>query len=293
MMFEPKRVALRDAEATVASLEADDRERERKLSADRTNGEKLKAENQRQLDRLAQQRVAEDSAHERALKTIADCRMSPDPTCYTERSRAEDARYKEAKEHLAADEARIAEAMASRDATTATTPPVDMTAANRAASEARAAYAVALGGNQIYRLAGMVYGVPPEHITDSQITAARGFFSFFTACVIAMAGMISALIHYWPNNEISSSRLLRSLRAYIARLRKDIVVTRTVEVEKIVPLVEKPVLIVRERTTHIPYTGTGALPVDKIAETRTEGAPAVAALAEAHARNHAHLREVR
>jgi len=293
---EPKRVALRAAEAAVSDLQAAVENRRQRLEVDRANGEKLKAENQRQLDRLAEQRAVEISGHSKALGTIADCKISPDPTCYTQRSRYEDARHKEAMDRLAAEEVRITAAMASRDAAMAhsTNDDAGMDAAKRAVNLAHGAYTDALSQNQIYRLAGVFYGVTPEKISDAQLVNARGFFSFFSACVIAVIGLAAALIHYWPDWPASSSRsgvafgrLLRSVRGYIARRRKVITVNKIVEVEKVVPLqiVERPVLIVREHTTYLPYTGAGQLPEVKTVETRIEGKAAQEAHAAARANN--------
>jgi hypothetical protein len=223
---EPMRVALRAAEASVSDLQAAAESRRQRLEVDRANAEKLKVENQRQLDRLAEQRAIEISGHSKALGTIADCKMSPDPTCYSQRSRSEDARHKEALEKLAAEEARITSAMASLDTATAhsTYDDAGMESAKREMNLAHTAYTEASSQNQIYRLAGVFYGVTPEKLSDAQIVKARGFFSFFSACVVALIGLAAALIHYWPDSPASTSpfsialgKLLRSLRGYLPR----------------------------------------------------------------------------
>src|SRR6185503_13370252 len=82
--------------------------------------------------------------------------------------------------------------------------------------------------------------------------------------------------------------LLRGLRGLVARRRRRVVRIERVEVpvekivEKLVPeqVIEKPILIERRTVRWVPYTGGGPLPESHTTESRTEGKPAEAALAQ-------------
>jgi len=171
----------------------------------------------------------------------------------------------------------------------------------RAAAEAelataRRAFAEEANQNQVYRLAAMVHGVAPEQLTDRQLARARGFFSLFSAAIVSLAGVLSALIAYWPERTGPSVtehavKLLRALRAWAGRRRKKVVqrvevpVEKIVEtvVEKIVPelVIEKPILVERNTVRWLPYSGSGPLPEAHTSESRVEGPAAAAALDEA------------
>ena len=61
-------------------------------------------------------------------------------------------------------------------------------------------------------------------------------------------------------------------------------------VEKIVPEIEKPVLIEKTIVRFVPYTGNGTLPIDETSVKRIEGRPAEEALSAARVNNASHLR---
>jgi hypothetical protein len=97
--------------------------------------------------------------------------------------------------------------------------------------------------NQIYRLAGMWFGVKAGDVTPGQFNGVRSFFCLFGAIAIALAGTISALVFYSrdkvPGGREPWQKASNAARAYFARRRKRVV--REVEVEKQVDrIVEVP-----------------------------------------------------
>jgi hypothetical protein len=156
------------------------------------------------------------------------------------------------------------------------------------------AFAVAANDNPIYRIASAVFRVSPTELTNEQISTTRGLFAFFGAVIVSLTGTLAALVHYWPSGRPSA--LQRAVRGYLLRMRRRVVRIEKVEVpvdrivEKIVPEVEKPILIEKTLIKYIPYTGGGALPTDETHEKHIEGRPAAEALAAARASNTAHLR---
>jgi hypothetical protein len=103
--------------------------------------------------------------------------------------------------------------------------------------------------NQIYRLAGMFFGVKAGSVTPDQFNIARGVFSTFGAILISVTGTIAALVYYSrdrvPGERSNSVKLARAIRAFVGRLRKrpvrkvEKIVERAVEM-----IVEKPVEVI-------------------------------------------------
>jgi hypothetical protein len=228
--------------------------------------------------------------------------------CLRPRSLAEDARYAAEKKALDDKLERVLAGVASAErelqamaAHVAAAGLPEVAEAQSGVAAARKAFAAETGQNQIYRLAGMYHGVPPEHVGEAELAHARGFFSLFSASIISLAGVLAALIYYWPDRDRSplgeaAAKLLRGLRGLIARRRRRVVreipVEKVVEkvVEKIVPEVEKPVLIEKTVVRFVPYTGSGPLPPDERTVKRIEGQSAAEALDAARANNAVQLR---
>jgi hypothetical protein len=242
---------------------------------------------------------------------------------------------------------------------------------------ARKAFDHEKSSNVIHRIAAMIFG-PHEQIAPEQVLRVRGFFSIAIAGTLMLGSALASFSYYGHGKQSLWSRfwawraavrlspaqravargqlysrlasvvgipiglLLRSLRAAIARRRKDIVrvvekkieipVDRVVEkiverkvevpVEKIVErkvevpvdvikvaktevpvvvekvvvrdvpeqVIEKPILVEKQHTVFVPYTGDGPLPPPETSSKQIEGRPAQEALASARARNAANLR---
>ena len=96
----------------------------------------------------------------------------------------------------------------------------------------------------VYRTAATWYGVPVTELTDAQ------FERFKRIAVLALAGAVSVatmliafLSHATPRNPAQKGKLVRAIRAWIARKRKNVVrtVVKTVEVPVGEKIVEKRV----------------------------------------------------
>ncbi len=304
---EPVREALRRAERAVASAEAERQRAEVAGREGRADLQKRIEEGRRQQEELGRQAEAAARAHRELLAEIGTQCMKIAGACLQPRSLAEDQRYAAERNALAAQSERVMagiaaaeralQALATGPSTGASPGAPDAVAAAQAElAAARRAFAEEANQNQVYRLAAMVHGVAPEQLDDRQLALARGFFSLFSAAIVSLAGVLAALIAYWPERTGPSVteqavKLLRGLRAWAGRQRRKVVrrvevpVEKIVEtvVEKIVPelVIEKPILVERNTVRFVAYSGNGALPEPHTVESRTEGPAAAAALDEA------------
>lgn len=300
---EPRREALRLAEERLRAAYEVQQTHAGAHSTNRGALQRRIEEGRLQLEELGRQAGAEDRAHADNLREIGSFCLKIAGECLRPRSIAEDARYAAEKKTLDDKKERVMAGVAGAErelqALSTGGPPQGLAGvaeAQREVEASRKAFAQQASQSQIYRLAGMYYGVPPERIGDAELTRARGFFSVFGAIVISLLGILAALIHYWPDTpvvesslDVALTKLLRAARGVLARHRRRVVRVERVEVpvekivEKIVPeqVIEKPILIERHTVRWMPYTGDGPLPAPHTAESRSEGKPAEDALVQA------------
>jgi len=250
-----------------------------------------------ELELIEQQIAAEHTRHNDNMDRVKEC-LKLAIICYQAELDKESKRYDMAKAPLEARRDQIganrARANAELLALSTDGDANRMDALQRAEARASKAVADEVKDNPIYRIASAVYGVDASSLTDAQVANTRAFFAIFGASIVSFTGTAAALIHYWPKG--GPSKLARALRAYIARFRRKIVRIERVEVlvdkivEKIVPEIEKPILIKETIIRFVPYTGAGPLPDDETSVTRVEGRPAEEALSAARANNAIHLR---
>ena len=249
------------------------------------------------LREIEQQIAAEQQRHNQNMDRVKEC-LKLAIICYQAELNKESKRYDAAKTPL---EARRAEVAAGRDRAKTELLALSTDGNANKMDTLRQAHARAVKDldnevkeNPIYRIASAVYGVAPGSLTDEQVASARAFFAMFGAGIVSITATLAALIHYWPKD--GTSKLSRAMRAYLARLRRKVVRIEKVEVpvekivEKIVPEVEKPVLIEKTIVRFVPYTGNGTLPEDETSVKRIEGRPAEEALSAARVNNASHLR---
>jgi len=298
---ESRRETLRRAEDRL-KVALDDRQHQADAAAGGRDAlQRRIEEGRRQQEELGRQVAGADRAHADNLREIGTYCLKIGGECLRPRSLAEDARYAAEKKALDDKLERVLAGVASAErelqamaAHGAAAGFPEVAEAQSGVAAARKAFAAEAGQNQIYRLAGMYHGVPPEHVGEAELAHARGFFSLFSASIVSLAGVLAALIYYWPDRDRSplgeaAAKLLRGLRGLIARRRRRVVRIERVEVpvekivEKLVPeqVIEKPILIERQTVRWVPYTGSGPVPEPHITESRTEGKPAEAALTEA------------
>lgn len=114
----------------------------------------------------------------------------------------------------------------------------DVVAAQKAVQEAAAS-------STMYRTAATWYGVPVKDLTDEQFDRFKRIAVAALAGAISVATMMMAFIsHATPRNPAKRGALVRSLRAWVARRRKNVVRT-------VVKTVEKPVEKIVEVPKHI------------------------------------------
>ena len=133
------------------------------------------------------------------------------------------------------------------------TADADVLAAQKAVQEAAA-------NSTMYRTAATWYGVPVKDLTDEQFDRFKRIAVAALAGAVSIATMMLAFIsHATPRNPANKGKLVRAIRAWIARKRKNVVrtVIKTVEkpVEKIVEVakpvfVDKPVIV--EKRVDVP-----------------------------------------
>lgn len=255
------------------------------------------------LGELASATAEANKAHIAALAEItAACKLIPGP-CIVPRTTTEDARYGDQMRGLADEQQPMQAALTqqqreleSRDENAEqggghALAQMDQTKQLVATKEA--AVRKAATDNQIYRIAAIVYGVEATQVTDAQLSTVRGFFCVFSATLVSFAGTVAAMVFYMREKARgvrSDSKLARSLRALLYRLRKRVVrtvtkevpveieVTKEVRVEVPVekeirvevPVVkEVPVERILREVKFVPYTGP--TPVDELHQPRNPG----------------------
>jgi hypothetical protein len=118
------------------------------------------------------------------------------------------------------------------------TADADVLAAQKAVQEAAA-------NSTMYRTAATWYGVPVKDLTDEQFDRFKRIAVAALAGAVSIATMMLAFIsHAQPRNPAKRGALLRSIRAWVARRRKNVVRT-------VVKTVEKPVEKIVEVPKHI------------------------------------------
>jgi hypothetical protein len=111
--------------------------------------------------------------------------------------------------------------------------------------------------NQIYRIAAMVYWVEGgvSKVTDHQFEVIRLWFCAFSALALSLVGTVAALVYYAadrvPTKYGPIGKMIAGIRAYFARLRGRIYVTRYRDV-KIVE-VPKPVVVRQPYLVFVPW----------------------------------------
>ena len=108
------------------------------------------------------------------------------------------------------------------------TADADVLAAQKGVQEAAA-------NSTMYRTAATWYGVPVKDLTDAQFDRFKRIAVAALAGAVSIATMMIAFIsHAQPRNPAKHGELLRAIRAWVARRRKNVVRT-------VVKTVEKPV----------------------------------------------------
>ena len=173
-----------------------------------------------------------------ACKTASDDR---DSETTRKAQEAFDARLATAPASLTEAEAELTK-LQSADGMTA---DADVLAAQKAVQEAAA-------NSTMYRTAATWYGVPVKDLTDDQFERFKRIAVAALAGAVALGTMMLAFIsHATPRNPANKGKSICSIRACIARKRKNVVriVEKVVEVEKHV-FVDRPVVI--EKRVDVP-----------------------------------------
>lgn len=110
----------------------------------------------------------------------------------------------------------------------------------------------------MHRLAASVYGIKVTDLTDDQFETVKKYAVFGLAGAFSTLSMLVSIVAHTKPNDGTQSKITRSLRALLARLRKPIVRTQIVEVIKeIINEVEviKPVEKIVEKyiEKYVPY----------------------------------------
>jgi hypothetical protein len=267
------RVALSEARGALGNLVSGDAANTAKDDGSRQRLTDIISLSKARLTQLASQEADAGRDHAAVLTQItAACKLIPGP-CIIPRSREEDARYQQRMTELSAEQSRV-EAELNRaqthlDADDASIRKNDgralerITAARKLMADWEDTLRKAADDNQIYRSAGMYFGVNAADVTDQQIGKVRGFFCLFSATFVSLAGSMAAMVVYMRGKEPTPSKLARAIRAWLARHRRRLVREVAKEVRVEVPKVIREIKLV-------PYTG-GA-PVDGLIPP-TVGAP--------------------
>jgi hypothetical protein len=126
--------------------------------------------------------------------------------------------------------------------------------ADDAVIAAQKAVATAAANSTMYRTAATWFGVPVKDLTDAQFERFKRIAVAALAGATAVATMLLAFIsHATPRLPTQKGKLIRAIRAYIARKRKNVVRERIVEKPTGVKTVEVPKIVEVERviTKHI------------------------------------------
>jgi hypothetical protein len=214
--------------------------------------------------------------------------------CKNAQGEAEGNAYAEAtKAHNAAvakAQAAVTEAEAARDALP---KPDHVKATADALREAEKALNRTASDSTMYRVAAVWFGSPVNSLTEAQFQRFKAFAILGVAGATAVATMlISFVSHASPRDPTQRHKLVRAIRAYIARKRKDVVrivekptikaVEKLVEVPKHIfvdrpTIVEKPVPGPERIVTH--FVG---VPTDPTTGLALDGGPAPAARPNLH-----------
>lgn len=300
-VIELARDDLREVQRTIADVKEAIVKAATRRAEDRTALQGAVVSGQARVDAITAQMAQEDANHVKLRADAVAACMKLAIICADKRAGEEDDRYKAVQAPLS--KAR-AQAEATRDAADAALHNMATVNDDRGAladltkaeAKARLKLTREARSNPIYRVAASYFRHNAEDVTDEELAATRTFFAMFGAAIISILGTVAALVHYWPDTVGKPSKLARALRAYIARLRRQVVRLEKVEVpvekivEKIVPEVEKPILIEKTIVRFVPYTGEGPLPSDEATVKRVEGILAEEALSAARANNAKHLR---
>lgn len=267
---EPLRENLRQAERSLAGALSDAASRAQQLASERATIQQSIANNERQLASINERLAAEDATHATNQAGIDRVCLKIAGECVVPRSREELKRYNAAKEQLLAERNKVAQSLevaaTALRMPAATTTDVAIPTLRQNEAAAHKALAREVASNPIYRIASAVFGIAPESITDEQLATTRAFFAMFGAAIISITGTAAALIHYWPDRPARSSKLASAFRRYLARHRRKVVRVEIREVpvekivEKIVPEVEKPILIEK---TIVRFASAPASPVSE------------------------------
>lgn len=201
----------------------------------------------------------EIEAHQKNTDQIIDgCRRTPmGDKCMVTKMKDEDRRHDEAMAPLLKQRDDIAEQIKKQVIKDTTEIEREIARLQLEVSAAKKETKEQKAQNQIYRIASMVFWVEGgvSNVSEDQFNVVRLWFCIFSAAALSLVGVVCALVYYAadrvPSKYSPFGKMINGSRAYFARLRGKIYVTRFRDTQFIE--VQKPVVIRQPYLVFVPW----------------------------------------